>query len=191
VNKVKSNTLDIHVTLCFTDPMIACESEALNYQDDGSSARVLHIVDVENLVGTADFTEEESRAVAQTYEAIAYGGAINQIVFATSHHAAAAAWYSWPSNARRLLGSGPDGADLKLLAALEGVESRFEHVVIGSGDGIFAFAAARLQAAGCRVTVVTRRDALSARLRLAVRDIRFIDCAVAVVSSVVQGGEVA
>jgi NAD(P)-dependent dehydrogenase (short-subunit alcohol dehydrogenase family) len=45
--------------------------------------------------------------------------------------------------------------------ATEKVDFRYDRVVIGSGDGIFAFPAARLQAAGCEVTVVTRPDALS------------------------------
>jgi uncharacterized LabA/DUF88 family protein len=73
--------------------------------------------------------------------------------------------------------SGENGADLELLAILaqESVETRFDRVVIGSGDGIFALAAARLQAAGVNVTVVVRRGALSRSLRLSVRDVRFID----------------
>jgi hypothetical protein len=149
--------------------------------------RILHLVDVENLTGGADFTQVEAAAVRQGYEAVAPTGIGDQVIIATSHHAAAAAWFAWPAEARRLVRSGTDGADLVLIAvlALERVEARFDRVVIGSGDGIFAFPAARLQAAGCQVTVITRGEALSLQLRLAVRDIRLIEREA---SSITAGG---
>jgi hypothetical protein len=139
--------------------------------------RVLHLVDVENLVGGADFTPAEAAAARDAYAAAAPLGAADQVILATSHRCAATTWFVWPASARRLVRSGPDGADLALLEVLgvERVEQRFDRVVIGSGDGIFAFPAARLQAAGCHVIVVTRPDALSRQLRLAVRDIRWIE----------------
>jgi hypothetical protein len=98
-------------------------------------------------------------------------------VLATSHFAAPQAWMAWPSTTRRLVRSGADGADLALLDVIdsERLHLRFDGVVIGSGDGIFALAASRLQRLGCPVTVVSRRDGLSRRLRLAVRDVRLID----------------
>lgn len=98
-------------------------------------------------------------------------------VLATSHFAAGQAWMAWPSATRRLVRSGADGADLALLDVIdsESLHLRFDRVVIGSGDGIFALAAGRLQRLGCPVTVVSRRDRLSRQLRLAVRDVRFID----------------
>jgi NYN domain len=138
--------------------------------------RFLHLVDVENLAGGATFGEAEATAVRRAFEGVAPSGSVNQVVLATSHHAAVSAWFAWPASARRLVRSGADGADLALLQVLatEKVELRYDRVVIGSGDGIFAFPAARLQAAGCEVTVVTRPDALSRQLRLAVRDIRLI-----------------
>jgi hypothetical protein len=142
-----------------------------------AETRVLHLVDVENLAGAADFSQIDAARIHQAYAQVAPRGAIDQVVLATSHHAALPAWRAWPESARRLVRSGPNGADLALLQVLEceSVASRFAHVVVGSGDGIFAFEAARLQAAGIRVTVVTRRGALSRRLRFAVRDVRYID----------------
>lgn len=138
--------------------------------------RVMHLVDVENLMSGPSFTIGEAKWVRQAYLAAAPAALTDQVVIATSHHAAPAAWCAWPEAARRLLRSGRDGADLELLhvVAAEAVELRFDRVVIGSGDGIFALAAARLQAGGCSVTVVTRRESLSKELRLAVRDIRFL-----------------
>ncbi len=52
---------------------------------------------------------------------------------------------------------------------------RFGEVVIGSGDGIFADAAAGLAAAGCWVTAVSRRKSLSAQLRFAACEVIYID----------------
>jgi len=157
--------------------MIAIPAPALAEARPTIESRVLHVVDVENLVGSPNFTELEAARVHRAYAEVAPGGRIDQLVLATSHHAAVPAWFGWPATARRLVRSGADGADLALLDVLskESVEARFEHVVIGSGDGIFAFEAARLQAAGLDVTVVTRRGALSRQLRFAVRDVRYID----------------
>jgi hypothetical protein len=140
------------------------------------AGRVLHLVDVENLVGSAAFTRDQAALTRAAYEAIAPTGTVDQVVLASSHHAATPAWFAWPPAARRLARSGENGADLALLSVLENerVEQRFDHVVIGSGDGIFAFPAARLQAIGRQVTIVSRPEALSRQLRLAVRDIRFI-----------------
>jgi len=73
--------------------------------------------------------------------------------------------------------SGPDGADLALveIVEMEDVAVRFDRIVIASGDGIFAHPAAQLQASGVAVTVVSRPDALSRQLKLAARDIRYLD----------------
>lgn len=144
---------------------------------DLRDARVLHVLDAENLAGTADFSVSEAVWVHRAYERVAPRGAVDQLIIATSHHAAPSAWFGFPPSARRLVRSGPNGADLALLEVLEreSVADRFDHVILGSGDGIFAFALAALQRAGCGVTVVTRRNALSRHLRLAVRDVRYID----------------
>jgi hypothetical protein len=139
--------------------------------------RVLHLIDLENLVGSADFTREDAARVHRGYVQVAPSGAVNQMVLATSHHAAAHAWFGWPATARRLVRSGQDGADLALLHVLacESVVARFDRIVIGSGDGIFAYEAARLQAAGVALSVVTGRGALSRQLSFAVRDVRYLE----------------
>jgi hypothetical protein len=85
-------------------------------------------------------------------------------------------WFGW-GEARRVVRSGRDGADLALVQIVdtENVASRFERVVIGSGDGIFAEPAARLQSLGASVTVVSRRESLSRELSFAVRDVRILE----------------
>jgi NYN domain len=144
---------------------------------DEKAGRILHLIDLENLLGSADFSREEAACVHRGYLQVAPFGAIDQIVLATSHHAAASAWFGWPATARRLVRSGQNGADLALLRVLasESVASRFDRVVIGSGDGIFAYEAARLQTAGVAVTVVTLQAALSRQLGFAVRDVRYLE----------------
>jgi hypothetical protein len=142
-----------------------------------ATGRILHLIDLENLVGSVDFCQEEAACVHRGYVQVAPSGAVDQVVLATSHHAAAAAWFGWPATARRLVRSGQNGADLALLQVLvgESVATRFNQVVIVSGDGIFAYEAARLQAAGVGVTVVTGRGALSRQLGFAVGDVRYLE----------------
>ena len=134
------------------------------------------MVDVENLAGTPTLTPEIVSAVRALYLEVVGVNEGDHVVIASSHHGAYGAWMGWSDNPRRLLGSGPDGADNCLLGVLSGekVATRFNHVVIGSGDGIFSTAAAQLQEAGVAVTVVSRPGSLSRQLSFAVRDVRFL-----------------
>lgn len=138
--------------------------------------RTVHLVDIENLMGGADFTVGEAAVVADHYVRIAVAAPEDFTVLASSHFAAPAAWFGWHT-ARRLLQSGSDGADLALIDVMmsEDFARRFGRVVVASGDGIFSGPCAWLQEQGCSVTVVTRREALSRRLAFAVRDVRYLE----------------
>jgi hypothetical protein len=138
--------------------------------------RSFHLVDVENLLGGTSFTEVDVAVTAAVYHAVAGVAASDMVVVSSSHHTALATWFGW-ENARRVVRSGPDGADLALLNILEteNVAVRFDRVVIASGDGIFARLAAQLQAQGVVVTIVSRPDSLSRELAFAVRDVRYFD----------------
>jgi uncharacterized LabA/DUF88 family protein len=58
----------------------------------------------------------------------------------------------------------------------ENVADRYGAVVIGSGDGLFAEPAAKLQAFGCKVSVAASRPgSVSRRLAFAVRDITYLE----------------
>ena len=139
-------------------------------------ARTLHLVDIENLAGAALPSLGRIREVHLLYAVRPGLGGLDQVVVASSHLAWLNAALGWP-DARYRVRSGPDGADLELLDVLyyENVAGRFTHIVIGSGDGAFATAAAGLAAAGARVTVVSRRHGLSAKLALAADEVIFID----------------
>ncbi len=139
-------------------------------------ARVLHLVDIENLAGTGVPAEWQVAGLRRAYAARVGIGPLDQVVIGCNHMALPAAGHGWPG-ARYLVRSGPDGADIELLAVLAGedVATRFTHVAIASGDGIFTLAAAGLAAAGCQVTVVSRSAALATALRLAARHVIYLD----------------
>ena len=138
--------------------------------------RGLHLIDVENLAGAGRPSFEQIRAVQGSYAGHLTFGALDQVVVASSHLTLLNAALGWPHAGYRVR-SGPDGADLELLNVLlhEEVAARFTRVVIGSGDGVFARAAASLATAGVRVTVVSRRDSLSSRLAFAAGEVIYLD----------------
>jgi hypothetical protein len=138
--------------------------------------RTLHVVDIENLAGTANPSRGQVSAVQGRYVACLGFGADDQVVMAASHRGLLNAALGWP-HARYRVRSGPDGADLELLDVLlhEDVAGRFRHVVIGSGDGVFGEAAASLAMRGVRVTVVSRRRSLSPGLASVARDVIYLD----------------
>ncbi len=138
--------------------------------------RTLHVVDIENLAGTAIPSLGEVSEVQGRYMARLGCGADDQVVMAASHLGLLNAALGWP-HARYRVRSGPDGADLELLDVLlhEDVAGRFTHVAIGSGDGVFGAAAAGLVARGVWVTVVSRRDSLASGLARVALDVVYLD----------------
>lgn len=149
--------------------------------------RHLVLVDVENLAASPSPSQREVLTVKGALEAQLPDHNSAFWVIACSHHAAPAVMFEFP-RARRIWRSGPDGADMALLDVLdrESIESRFGLVTICSGDGIFADEAARLARHGVYVTAVAGRGGLSAKLRLAVREVQrmHIDDALAAIGSV-------
>jgi len=141
-------------------------------QIPNKEVRHLVLIDVENLAANPSPSRREVLAVKAALEAQLPDHDSALWVVACSHHAAPAVMFEFP-RARRLWRSGPDGADLALLDVLHGepIESRFGLVTICSGDGIFADEAARLAHRGVNVTAVAGRGGLSAKLRLAAREV--------------------
>jgi hypothetical protein len=136
----------------------------------------LHLIDVENLVGTGLPCSAQVGEVHSWYGQRVGFGAVDHVVVACNHLALADTALGWP-HARYRVRSGPDGADLELLDVLhhENVVGRFTRFVIASGDGVFATAAASLAAASRWVTVVSRPESLSTRLKLAACEVIYID----------------
>lgn len=141
-------------------------------------SRTMHLIDIENLACAALPAQDQvSRVHAQYCKQVGVGET-DHVVVACSHLAFRDAAFGW-RDARHLVRSGPDGADLALLDVIYGerVAGRFAHVTIGSGDGIFAHAAAYLAERGCHVTVVSRRYHLKTALLLAAHDVVYLELA--------------
>jgi hypothetical protein len=71
-----------------------------------------------------------------------------------------------PVECHRFAARGPQGADNKLLEAspMAWVARRFDRLVVGSGDGVFAERLAAARASGLSVRIVSRPESLSGRL---------------------------
>lgn len=144
-----------------------------------SISRTHHVLDIENLAGAADCSEQEIALVAEDYRRAVEIGPMDQITIGCSHFAAKrGVLYGWGPGPQFTFGSGPDGADLALLQVIESEElgQRFDRVVIGSGDGIFALPCAELNAQGVEVTVVAKNErSLSSATKRLVTDVRYLE----------------
>ncbi len=136
----------------------------------------LHVIDLENLMGTAAPTPEEVRFAYAAYTLAAAPEHQDRWVLGTSHFCAQRAWLVWPTHCKRVTRSGPNGADLALLSFLEVPQNitPFSHITIGSGDGIFATKATELRSQGIEVTVVSRPSSLSGRLAAVASAVRHL-----------------
>ncbi|MCD4532503.1 NYN domain-containing protein [Nocardioides sp. cx-169] len=140
---------------------------ALRRRQSTPARRRIVLVDIENLIGGAVLTAHQVDW-AKTQLVIAIGLVDrDQVVIGTSHIGLVTIGTRWERQ-RYVVRSGDDGADIALLEVLaEDLASRYDEVVLASGDGIFTDAAAALAAAGVDVHVVAPADALARRLSLA------------------------
>ncbi|MDZ5622033.1 NYN domain-containing protein [Nocardioides sp. HM23] len=140
-----------------------------------SGSRRLVLIDIENVAGGLVCSEETAEHARGSIAQAVGTHPMDQVVVATCHKGYQHVAWCWPK-ARRLVRSGPDGADLELLDVLqENVPDHFRHVVLVSGDGIFTDAVTELGSRGVRVTVAARRGRLSKRLRLAAAEVVYLN----------------
>ena len=102
----------------------------------------------------------------------------DQVVLACGRFSIDTVGFEWVGARRLKFRSGIDGADLELLEVLETehVGERFTEVVLVSGDGIFTDAISRLAlTSGTDITLVSRADACSRRLRMAAKTVLDLD----------------
>jgi hypothetical protein len=165
-----------HGTLTAAVPIEAARSRRLANARRRFPARTVHLVDIENLAGTAIPTLREVMEVQVRYARRMALGADDHVIMASNHLALVNAALGWP-HARYRVRSGPDGADLELLDVIESenVATRFTSVVIGSGDGMFGHAARDLMERGVRVTVVSRWGSLASCLERAAMEVIYLD----------------
>jgi hypothetical protein len=126
----------------------------------GVKTRTLHLIDIENLLGRPRAHAGTVAAVLDCYLSLA-GWRPGDIVNIAANPALALE-FGWdlPIEASLHTASGPDGADLALLAhaAPEFVERRAGRLVIGSGDHAFISRALAARARGVGVVVVARAE---------------------------------
>jgi hypothetical protein len=137
-------------------------------RSSGLKDRTVHLVDLENVVGTGHVTEWAARRARAVYMATGVVTPGDHVIVGISHHNRLAAGFGW-SDARPVVRSGPDAADLALqeVMATEHLEARFGACLLVTGDGGFAHPVAALIGLGLPVAVVAPKGRLSAALRLA------------------------
>jgi len=123
------------------------------------------VVDIENAVGGANIKRDQILWTRRVLDDLVGLHGSDHVIAASSHIGAVEVGVNWPS-ARRLVRSGPDGADLVLLDVLaqERIADRFTEMVLVSGDGIFADVVADLASRGVHTTVIAHPRGLSRQL---------------------------
>jgi len=140
--------------------------------------RRLVLVDIENIVGGGVSMATQVRSAQSAIEAAVKPRPNDQVVLACGRFSIDTVGFEWVGARRLKFRSGIDGADLELLEVLETehVGERFTEVVLVSGDGIFTDAISRLAlTSGTDITLVSRADACSRRLRMAAKTVLDLD----------------
>jgi hypothetical protein len=133
-------------------------------------ARTLFLIDLENAARSCDLSLADVARTQARIMAAVPRGEYDHTVVAVSHHNALAAYFGWSGPTQRLARSGQDGADTALLEVVADhswVASRYDRVVVASGDHAFAEAVAALKATRLHVIVIAPDTGLSARMKLA------------------------
>jgi hypothetical protein len=128
--------------------------------------RTLHLVDLENLVGDPIADAPTTRAALERYRDLSGWRDGDHVIVAANPRLLAHVMFDPPFPCSGHAVRGTDAADHMLLshAAPDFVASRYDRLVIGSGDHEFAARAGAVQARGVPVVVVSRRDSLSRAL---------------------------
>lgn len=130
--------------------------------------RTAYFLDMDNLSGSGQPTSEQVRCVLDEFERICRPCKSDQVYCAgtaiTAYHCA-----DYRPNYRVAAGRGKDGADKRLLELgdPEHVSRRFQRVVIGSGDGIFANIAREYARRGLKVELIAGKGGISRSLKQA------------------------
>lgn len=146
------------------------------------AGRTLHLIDLENLAGGSRAPAADIEIALDGYERLAPFGSDDHRVVACGKGLVFPAKDRWPGALVRRA-RGIDGADRLLLGAADPVDvaSRFDRVIVGSGDRIFTNLVLELDRRDVAVCVVSRPEALSARLRAAAPAVWHLDVGGAVI----------
>ena len=139
--------------------------------------RTLHILDIENLCGTARPDNAEVAFMVDRYSTAMDVLPGDQLVMAASSGGTAFAAKLARPSAQVLFRKGQDGADRAILETVQPrlVSSRFGRVILGSGDHIFAGLADEMSELGVFVEIVSLPGSLAAHHRTGRCRIRHFD----------------
>ena len=129
--------------------------------------RSLHLLDIENLMGGPFAGKHALQSASAQYRRVAAVKDSDLVIVGCNPRLAWETDAAWPGAEVRV-GIGPDGADRALLSAVSDdlwIARRFDRVIVGSGDGIFANTIMALKGWGIAVGVVSLRTSLSLALR--------------------------
>ena len=131
-----------------------------------ANGRALHLIDIENLVGSSEFTEGQVAGVRAEYLSLVKPGVMDQFYVASSRHNEVATAFGWPNCQRQFL-TGEDAADYLIIkrAIDAAVAANFDHIYVGTGDHSLANYVTFLQGQGIKVTVVSMERCLSYDMR--------------------------
>lgn len=125
------------------------------------SIRTHHFLDIENLCGTNELSEELVVSAFLDYLDVTSAAESDLFTVTSSHHNYTAVAFALRATRSLHLPpprSGLDGADLALIDEIGATRMRkdIDRICIGSGDHIFAFPLTRLANLGFHTTVVSR-----------------------------------
>ncbi len=137
----------------------------MNKRIELNTHRRIFIVDIENAIGNGVITEEDVVRVKSSLEKFYSICDKDLVVVGVSHSNSVFPAHAWTS-ARIVLKRGHNGADIALKKVLghERIGTRFEEVVIVSGDGIFSEEVKFLKSLGVRVTIHAGIRCIASRL---------------------------
>ena len=121
------------------------------------TARALHLVDLENLVGGPTAADKTIERVWGAYYGGIPRGTTDQVLVGSSRFFARRTWWMLPAGIQRRVRDGKDGGELAILdeVDLDHLVERFGRLVIASGDGRFAELARAARGRGVHVHQVT------------------------------------
>ena len=139
-------------------------------------ARTMHLIDIENLCMAPNPTLEQVIAARRSYLSLVRPGQNDQFfVTVSSRHNLASAAFGWPGANLKVL-EGHDGADILLAEAIveDHLESRFDKVVVASGDGGLAPFVTHLQTLVKNVVVVSQPTAIAFSMRVSGAQVQYL-----------------
>ena len=139
-------------------------------------ARTMHLIDIENLCMAPNPTFEQVKEARRSYLALMNPGENDQfLVTVSSKSNLEAVAFGW-QGATLKVHEGHDGADILLAEAIvdDHLESRFDKVVIASGDGGLAPFVTHLKSLLKNVVVVSQPTAIAFAMRVSGAQVFYI-----------------